>query len=609
MSKLIPKNVLEEIRAANDIVEVVGVYLQLKRAGSAFKTLCPFHKEKTPSFHVNPQRQIFHCFGCGAGGDVFKFIMQYENVDFSTAARMLAERVGIRVQWAEEEGGGPSKDSLYKLHEEVAQIYHRALLKSPSAARAREYIESRDLAGRTTEDFLIGYAPDQWDAIAKWAGKTGYDLPLLEAAGLVMRSDRGDPYDRFRNRLMFPIRDELGRVIAFSGRVLEPDPKAAKYVNSPDTALFRKGRVLYAMDRARRAILDARTAVLCEGQIDVIRCHVAGIHTAVAAQGTALTEDHARLIKRYADGVVLVMDADTAGQNAALRAAEVLLGQGLTVGIAALPEGEDPDSLIRRSGGDAMRQLIGAAAPLLDFQIAILQTRENASDSAAQLRTARAVLETIHRAPTAAQRDQLVQQAARALKLDAGALREDLAQLSRRRSGSPAPDAADPSPDRPAAHPAEEVMLAELLSFYPELGSLVRDHLPLEQLSDPACRVIIARLLEHDGSDRWNLAAKLAEEDDECKRLAAQIEATPPKFTGDECSPDEAAQDFILGVWRRALERRREECTRRLEEASGEQRTALQQERMRLTFDLQKLRTNWVQAQPVIKQHGPASKG
>jgi DNA primase len=211
MSKVIPKNVLEEIRSANDIVEVVGSYLQLKRGGSAHKALCPFHKEKTPSFNVNAQRQIYHCFGCGAGGDVFKFVMEYESVDFSTAARMLAERGGIRLEWADtDESGGPAKDSLLKIHEEVALVFHRALLETPGAERARLYLKDRELDEKTVKDFLIGYAPEGRDVLLRWCRKKKYSVDLFIAAGLIMKSEQGDVYDRFRNRLMFPIRDELG---------------------------------------------------------------------------------------------------------------------------------------------------------------------------------------------------------------------------------------------------------------------------------------------------------------------------------------------------------------------------------------------------------------
>ncbi|HEY8240720.1 MAG TPA: DNA primase, partial [Kiritimatiellia bacterium] len=311
--KIIGKQTIEEIRSACDIVDIVGSYIQLKKGGpGSLKALCPFHKEKTPSFTVNPSRQIFHCFGCGEGGDVFKFVQKYENVDFPTAARMLAERAGIQVEFdAADDGEIKAKDILYRIHEELAQFYHRVLIESAPGEPARKYLAERDIGPDVIEQFLIGFAPNRYNTLATWAEKKGYQPAQLELAGVLTRREESDePYDRFRNRVMVPIRDDQGRVIAFSGRIMEADAKAAKYVNSPETPLFRKGRVLYALDKAKRPILESRTAILCEGQIDVIRCHAGGITTAVAAQGTALTEDHARLLKRYADAVVLVMDAD-----------------------------------------------------------------------------------------------------------------------------------------------------------------------------------------------------------------------------------------------------------------------------------------------------------
>ncbi len=600
MSKVIPKNVLENIRAANDIVDVVGSYLQLKRAGSTHKALCPFHKEKTPSFNVNPQRQIYHCFGCGAGGDVFQFVMQYENVDFSTAARMLAERGGIRLEWTHtDESGGPAKDSLLKIHEEVALLFHRALLEMPGAEKARQYLQEREIDGKTIKDFLIGYAPEDRNVLLRWCRRKKYSVDLFIAAGLIMKSEQGDLYDRFRNRLMFPIRDELGRVIGFSGRILEKSDKLAKYVNSPETAIFKKGRVLYALDKAKRNILDAKTAILCEGQIDVIRCHMAGINTTIAAQGTALTDDHARLLKRYADTIIIVLDADPAGQDASLRSAEVLLGAGFSVSIAALPKGDDPDSLIRKKGGQAFLDVLKNAKSVLSFQIGILRSREDLSGEAALMRAARSVLETIGRAPSAVQRDQLIRQAAQELGVTATALREDLNQLLRKRARPNEPEpAATPAP---VQHPMEEVALAELLCSHGSVAGLVQNHLPLDLLSDPSCRKIIERLLAHPEAESDHLSRALAGEDAECRRLAAQVQMSPPKVGGKESTPESAAKDIILVIWKKGLERQRAEVRRRIATATGVERERLDLQGKQLTLDIKTLQQGWEKALPILE--------
>ena len=607
MSKIIPKNVLDDIKNHNDIVEVISSYLpQLKRAGSTFKTLCPFHKEKTPSFTVNQQRQIYHCFGCGVGGDVFKFIQEYEGVDFTTSARILAQRVGIRLEFLDEHrtGGGPDKDLLLKIHEEVAQIYHRALKESPAAKKARDYLKERDLTDETAKEFLIGYAPDQRDGILKWGRKKKYTDQIFEATGLVVRAENDDGserlYDRFRGRLMFPIRDELGRVIGFSGRVLESNVKAAKYVNSPETLIFKKGRILYALDRARHAILEKKTAILCEGQIDVIRCHISGIASAVAAQGTALTDDHARLIKRYADEVVIVLDADKAGQDASLRSAEVLIGAGLSVSIAALPPGDDPDSLIRKQGADAMLKVIGDAQSVLDFQIGVLSQREDTHSDAGLMRVARAVLETIGRAPTAVQREHMLQRAARRLNLSEEALRQDLNRVlgaARRMEERTAARAEGPAP---VAHPPEEIMLLESLITHPESAELVRDYLPLDMVSDAACRSILEAMTNWTGDTPLDLMSELIDEDEECKRLAAQVQSMPPKTQGNEITPDMAVKDLILSIRRKAMERERAALEAQRDKATGADHERLDAQCKQLTLDIKMLRSGWDHALPLL---------
>ncbi len=435
----------------------------------------------------------------------------------------------------------------------------------------------------------------------RWGKKKDYSEQLLESAGLIVKTDRGDYYDRFRGRLMFPIRDELGRVVAFSGRLLEKSEKLAKYVNSPETALFRKGRILYALDRARRPIVDSRVAILCEGQIDVIRCHVAGFNTAVAAQGTALTEDHARLLKRYADSVIVVLDSDKAGQDASLRSAEALIGAGLSVSIAALPKGEDPDSLIRKQGPEAFRKVLEGAHSVLSFQIGLLRSREDLSKEASLMRAVRAVMETISRAPTAVQRDQLVQQAARELGVSADAIRQDLAQLLRKRTRR----AAEPAPEKTqdAAHPPEEVALAELVANHEQVLDAVRRYLPLEHLADEACRKIVERVLARPAAGDRSLAAELTGEDDECQRLAAQVQMNPRKIEGTESTPAQAAQDLILVIWRKTLERRRAQARHEAEQAAGKDKERLEEECRALTVEIKLFQQGWDKALPIIMNY------
>ena len=594
MPGIIPKNMLEDIRARSDVAEVIGAYIQLKRTGNTLRALCPFHKEKTPSFHVNPQRQIFHCFGCGEGGDVFKFVMKYENVDFAAAVRLLAQRVGVRLDFTSAKRSnepGVDKDALFRIHEDVAQLYHRFLLDENHGRAAREYLANRELSLETARDFLIGYAPDRWDSLLLWAAQKKISVKLLEAAGLVLTKDGGGHYDRFRNRLIFSIRDELGRVIAFSGRIMDPRDKTAKYVNSPETGLFRKGRVLYALDRARRAIAEARRAILCEGQIDCIRCHLAGFTNVVASQGTALTDEHARLLKRHADEVLIVLDADTAGQNAALRAAEVLLAAGLSISIAALPPGEDPDTLIRKQGGPGFQQVLDSAVSALDFQLQLLQARGELANDAGRTRSARTILELIARAPTAVQRDLLLRRAAELLHVSEAALRQDA-----RRIHAPTPHTEDASPAVLAKHPVEEVQLLELLVQHPALATWLGRHLASNQLSDADCRTLYTRLQ----TQPENLSAALTDESTECQRLAAQIQMATPRLTGIEFAPEQAAQDLVLRICRRGLERQCAAKKQQRETAQGDARERLTQDIVQLTLDLSTLRQGWKKAELVL---------
>ncbi len=436
MSGFIPERVLDEIRFRNDIVEVIGAYVPLKRTGSTYKACCPFHKEKTPSFNVNPNMQIFKCFGCGEGGDVIGFMMKHQGMDFVTAARALAERAGLEIEVEADSGEGAQRKTLYAIHHGIAQFYRRCLEKFPAAQPARDYVVERGLDGEVAEAFQIGYAPAGWGNALKWGEKYGYSPDQLEAAGLVLRSTRNDRrgvfYDRFRDRLMFPVHDSQGRVIAFSARILIKDPKQPKYVNSPETMIFSKGRVLYGLDKARRHIVNspAREALICEGQIDVVRCHQHGFTNAIAAQGTAFTEDHVQLLKNYADSVVLVFDADAAGQAAAVKTAHLFMKAGLVVRVAVLPVGEDPDSFLRAKGADAFRERLEQADSVVAYQIRVLSAREpDARGIAATARLANAVLETLCQSPNAVQRERMLQESAALLGLPQHALESDLAVM------------------------------------------------------------------------------------------------------------------------------------------------------------------------------------
>ena len=603
MAGMVSKETIDQIRNALDIADVVGSYVQLKRMGHVAKALCPFHKEKTPSFHVNPARQAFHCFGCGVGGDVFKFVMLYDHVDFPTALRMLASRAGIAIQIDEDRAGkreGPGKDEIFAANEEASKRYQQELLRSSEAAAARDYLKKRALDLAAWAEWGIGYAPEGWDFLSGAAGpRGGPKMKALEAAGLLSANEKGSLYDRFRGRVMFTIRDELGRAVGFSGRVLKTDDKTVgKYVNTPETPAFRKSRILFALDKAKREILDARTALLVEGQIDCIRCHLGGFKNAVASQGTAFTSEHATLLKRYADKVVVVLDADAAGRKAALRSAELLIAEGLAVTLAALPAGEDPDSLILKKGPEAFAAVLKNAQTPMGFLLGMLREQEDFRTQEGLLRATRAATELAGHAQGAVQTEQMLREAAAGLGVGYDALRRDLKAAVRQKFRPAAPESEAPAA-RPAARPVEEMELATLLGAGdPELAGLVRRWLPYPLIADPDCRAIIHALAEEEG----DLMGALDDESDECRALAAQIVNAPQKAVSTEADRGvaKAAQDLILRIWQRHLAARREDLSRRMKEQDGPARQETMREIAELLLDLNRLKRGWAQVEPIL---------
>lgn len=400
---MIPQETIEQIAAANDVVELIGSYFPLKRAGTVYKALCPFHQERSPSFTVNPQRQIFKCFGCGAGGGVFKFVELYENVDFISAVRRLAERAGIRIveeeMSAEDDQRLRMRKRLLELHRAGAEWFHRNLRKTQSAQAARDYLKNRAINLETATSWKIGYAPDEWDAFIRYAHGLGFNDAELIQSGLVKLRDDSKPhgqfYDRFRGRIMFPICNDLGEVIAFSGRILEADATAAKYVNSPETPLFIKGNVLFGLHKSKRALIEKGSAIVLEGQLDLITAFEAGIKNVIAPQGTAFTEKQARILKRYVEEVVLCFDADSAGQKAAERSLAALLDASLMVRVAQMPPGDDPDSLIRKSGAAAFEERIAAAKDFFDHQIDLQSSNPEFATPKGKLLFARRMAESV----------------------------------------------------------------------------------------------------------------------------------------------------------------------------------------------------------------------
>jgi DNA primase len=555
MAGLFPPALLDQIRAASDIVEIIGAALPLKRAGANFVALCPFHKEKTPSFNVNPHRQIFHCFGCHKGGDVFTFVKEYENLSFPEAVRRLAERARIPLPEKTETGSSAAqtrylKETLLQIHEQIARRWHAALTHEAAGQLARDYLARRQVSDEAVQRFRLGYAPDAWDDTVNWATAKGYDLALMEQAGLVIRKEgEARAYDRFRGRLMFPIADEQGRIIAFSGRILTADAKVAKYVNSPETPIFSKGRVCFGLDKAKRPILDAGYAVVCEGQLDLITCHMAGIQNVVAPQGTALTADHARILKRYTDEVVLCFDSDRAGQAAAIRAWDDLLAAGLAIRVACVPPPHDPDSFIKAQGADAFLTLLTQAEGFFDYYLSRLCAENDPASDKGRLRIVRGMGEALAKTGSPVLADTYAQKIAQRLAVTSDAIR---AEFKRTRAPAGPAASAAPEPTGPPRPPPLELWLLKLLLASDDLVAWTGGHLDPAWLHHPGVREIVARRLQADAERRWKGVASLMGElaADSLQALVSEAVSDPRPIP----NPGQQLQDVLLRLRNRFLD-------------------------------------------------------
>ncbi|MCY4674848.1 MAG: DNA primase [Bacteroidetes bacterium] len=351
----IPKNVIEQVRDASDILSIAQDYVRLKKAGRNYLGLCPFHSEKTASFNVSPAKGFFKCFGCGKGGDTITFVMEIERLEFLDAIRWLADRAGIEIPKTKEEGKAYDKrESVYAALRFASEYYVRKLKEPNSGARAREYLHGRSLTEKTITRFSLGYAPDSWDSLIKAAADVHIKPETLEKAGLIIKRDDGSYYDRFRGRIMFPIRSHVGKIIGFGGRILVDHPKAPKYLNSSETDVYHKSNILYGLYQSKRMARQEESILLVEGYTDVLALDQAGVGSA-ACCGTALTLQQVTLLGRYVKEIRLLYDADRAGMEATERAIDVVLAGGVAASVVSLPEGEDPDSFVREKGADAFK--------------------------------------------------------------------------------------------------------------------------------------------------------------------------------------------------------------------------------------------------------------
>jgi len=580
----------EQIRAASDIVDIIGSYLPLKKTGANFTALCPFHKEKSPSFNVNPHKQIFHCFGCHKGGDVFNFVRDYENIGFMDAVRRLAERAKIPLEFENTPGAQESrhlKDQLLDIHEQLTTRWQNCLANEAAGQLARDYLAKRGVSADAIKLFRIGAAPELWDDTVNWAKSKNFSIETVEKAGLIIKKEEaGRYYDRFRGRLMFPICDEQGRVIGFSGRVLSGDEKTAKYVNSPETPIFTKSKIFFGLDKSKRAILDAGFAIICEGQLDLIACFTNGVQNIVAPQGTAFTESHARIIKRYANEVVLCFDSDNAGQNAIVRSLDHLLASGLAVRVAVVPTPHDPDSFIKSNGGAAFNELIKNAAGFFDYYLNRLCATNEINSDKGRLVILKSMAESVHKTGNFVLIDTYAQKTALRLGVPPESVRTEFkknpAPHTATRAGEeesfesaePVAEAAPPSPI--------ELHLLKLLLQHDELIATAALNLDVNWILHPHVRQIVYLRFAAQEHETWHNLAEFLDscESPEQRNLITEAVAEDRKIP----NPETQLADMTLKLRNQFLDRQIGALTQKISQPqiADDEKVALLREQMQL---------------------------
>ncbi len=608
---MIPQEKIDEVRQRSDIVAIIGNYVAVSKRGGDYWCCCPFHKEKTPSFKISAGHQAYHCFGCKKSGNVFSFVMELENVDFPDAVRLLARQTGVHIPEelpAAVPGQPPpssdlGKDRLHQVLTATAEWFARQLA-TPEGERACQYLANRALDPDSIARFGLGYAPDSWDALLNWGLRQGFTQKQLLAAGLLAEKEGGETarvYDRFRGRLMFPIWDELGRVVGFSGRVLDKDAKTAKYVNSPETMVFHKGRLLYALHLARQSFKTAGAALVCEGQLDVIACHRAGITHAVAPQGTAFTEEQAKILRRHAEEVVFAFDADEAGRKAAVRSLEVALLADLRVRVVSMPEGEDPDGVFRQQGAAALRELLSNAEDAFDYLFASAAAGHDLGSPRGKDAVAQQIIEFINKLPQPVTRASLCQWLAGRLNLPEQSIFDALNRLRRQqrrteafrqhgRESQPGPPPATPvafeieSSGHSAAVHAALLNLFDLAVHHQEIAQQLaqNEFLTPAQLGNGKLEQALLMVLQKTVDDEWDTAGRTVAAtphlatDPQVMQILNETHFPAPPAVGDQPPSGEQLRKWQLRLQTAMLDCLRAIDRHRLQQRQIELRAAIQ---------------------------------
>jgi DNA primase len=615
----IPDEKIDEVRNGVDIVDVIGATVRLRKRGRSYVGLCPFHGEKTPSFTVSADKQMFHCFGCGKGGNVFTFVMERDKMSFIEAVRFLADRAGVRLpsEGSDSHEGDSEQDQLFEICRAAGLHYQDNLLNHSEGKLALEYLRHRGFTDQTIRKFGLGYSLNSWDDLLQFTRREKLDPALVERAGLlVRREDNSGVYDRFRGRAMFPILSATGRTIAFGARKLREDDPLGKYINSPETPIYNKSRVLYGLFQAKEAIREKEFVIMVEGYADLITVAQAGIENIVASSGTALTEEQIQLVKRYARNVTLVYDADSAGSKATLRGGDLIIERDLDVKVAELPAGEDPDSFVKKNGGKEFSTLLENAESFVDFRGRQLHASGSFATPEGKTQAIRSLVETIARYPDELKRTFYLKRIAKEYDVYESVLLREIDRIFGRQTqqqrftrkpepeAKPAP-AVTAAPPRSSAPPpaAERELLRLVLEHKGAMLRYIFSRIDKDVLTSPVIRDVIGVVDMHEeGGETWDPGTLVNElQDDDARKLVSMLILPQHELSkawkemGTEPPPPDPyaiADDCITRLHMQQLDDRIAEVYKGMKDAElrGESITALQEEILDLQRQKKELR-------------------
>ena len=595
----IPPEKIEEIRSANDIVDVISQHVRLRKRGKNFVGLCPFHQEKTPSFTVSSEKQVYHCFGCAKGGNVITFVMEFEKVSFTEAVRSLAEKAGIVISFTEVDQERQNEiEALYNVCRFAGLHFHNNLTKTDEGRTALEYFHQRGFTDETIRAFGLGYSLNSWDGLVHRAKEDGLDRDDLLKAGLIRVREDGRDYDYFRGRAMFPILSTTGRVVGFGARKLREDDPLGKYINSPETPIYSKSRILYGLFHSKEAVRAQDNALMVEGYADLISLYQAGIQNVVASSGTALTEEQVQLISRYGKKLTLVYDADSAGSNATLRGMDVALAQDLDVSIVELPEGEDPDSFVRKSGGKEFQKLLDQGVSFIDFKAKQFLRAGSFSTPEGKTQAVRSIVQSIAKMKDELKRNFYIKEVAAKYDVYESVLYRELEKWTGDRGrggtfGGPRSENAQrtnagadqtgvplASTERKAAPAAERDILKLLLENQSDMIEFVFSYITIADITDPQIRKIVEYLLsrfdERGPAEVTEIVGEM--EDPLLKSIVTDTVMSKYELSkqwennqGDieVADPRMIARDAIVAIKKKILQKLVEENQRALKDASS----------------------------------------